>query len=82
MLRRGSFGDIVMSSSVAKIFLAMVLLVVSASTIAAHFGAISVVKEWMMLMKEMAKDAKALAKMVFDNTAYGAATVRQHAGEI
>ncbi|MEC8061228.1 MAG: cytochrome c [Pseudomonadota bacterium] len=71
-----------MPSSVAKICLAVVLLVVSASTIAAHSGATGVVKERMMLMKQMAKDTKALAKMAFGKTAYDAAAVRQHAGEI
>ena len=62
-----------MPSSVAKICLAVVLLVVSASTIAAHSGATGVVKERMMLMKQMAKDTKALAKMAFGKTAYDAA---------
>ena len=71
-----------MPSSVAKICLAVVLLVVSASTIAAHSGATGVVKERMMLMKQMAKDTKAVAKMAFGKTAYDAAAVRQHAGEI
>ena len=71
-----------MPSSVAKICLAVVLLVVSASTIAAHSGATGVVKERMMLMKQMSKDTKALAKMAFGKTAYDAAAVRQHAGEI
>ena len=68
-----------MPSSVAKICLAVVL-VVSASTIAAHSGATGVVKERMMLMKQMAKDTS-FGKMAFGKTAYDAA-VRQHAGEI
>ena len=76
------FGEIVMPSSVAKICLAVVLLVVSASTIAAHFGTAGVVNERMMLMKQMAKDTKPLAKMVSGKTAHNVGAVRQHAGEI
>ena len=71
-----------MTSSAAKICLAIGLLVVSASTIAAHSGAMGPVKERMELMKRMATDTKALAGLAFGKVSFDAAAVRQHAGEI
>ncbi|MGB1007669.1 MAG: c-type cytochrome [Thalassobaculaceae bacterium] len=71
-----------MTLSAAKICLAVVLLAISTSTIAAHSGATGPVKERMTLMKQMASDTKALAKMAFGKSAYDAAAVRRHAEEI
>lgn len=62
--------------------IAAVLLPVPITTLLAHGGATGIVKERMMMMKEMGESVKALAAMMRGETAYDASKVKALASDI